>query len=137
MKLSLHTTPASLRPISSDPTRCSMEIDASLERILILSGNLAILVSGRFHCAPLGDSSGTHSATGVAQHYCRCVVQGCLMPVAEHVPKIDEPLRHCSFCYLPRITLGLSGAGPRTLRCKQDGPSCIPSRPFVRCQCVN
>ena len=31
-----------------------------------------------------------------------------------------------------RPTLGLSGAGPRALKCKQDAPSRVHSRPFVR-----
>jgi hypothetical protein len=68
MKLSLHTAQASLRPASSDATRCARENDASLRLILILSGNLAIWAYGRLYCAPLGDSSGTHQATGVAHH---------------------------------------------------------------------
>ena len=68
MKLSLHTAQASLRPVSSEPTRCPMNCGASLGRIVIPSGNLAILAGGRFDCAPLGNSSGTHQATGVACH---------------------------------------------------------------------
>ena len=36
--------------------------------MVICSGNLAILACGRFGCAPLGDNSGTHRATGVARH---------------------------------------------------------------------
>src|SRR6266403_1153907 len=60
MKLSRHTAKASLRPISSEPTRCSIESDASSGRIVILSCNLAILVCGRLTCAPLGDSSRMH-----------------------------------------------------------------------------
>ena len=68
MKLSLHTAQASLRPVLSEPTRCSIESDASWGRIVIRSCNLAILVCGRCRCAPLGDSFGTHQATGVAHH---------------------------------------------------------------------
>ena len=45
-----------------------MECNASSRRILILSCSLAILACGRFRCAPLGYSSGTHQATGVAHH---------------------------------------------------------------------
>src|SRR5438477_580215 len=33
-----------------------------------------------------------------------------------------------------RLTPGLGGAGPRTLNCKQDAPSRVHSRPFVRRQ---
>src|SRR5207247_3711515 len=36
--------------------------------MVICSGNLAILACGRLGCAPLGDNSGTHRATGVARH---------------------------------------------------------------------
>ena len=45
-----------------------MEPRASFRRSVIPSGNLAILGCGRFRCAPLGDSFGTHQATGVAHH---------------------------------------------------------------------
>ena len=45
-----------------------MESEASRSRIVCRSGNLAILTCGRFGCAPLGDNSGTHQATGVAHH---------------------------------------------------------------------
>src|SRR6266403_1925468 len=45
MKLSLHTAQASLRPISSEPTRCSIESDASSGRIVILSCNLAMFAT--------------------------------------------------------------------------------------------
>ena len=68
MKVSLHTAQALIRPGSTEPTRYPMECEASLARIVSLSGNLAILTCGRFHCAPLGDNSGTHQATGVAHH---------------------------------------------------------------------
>ena len=68
MKVSLHTAQASLRPGSSEPTRCPKENDASGGRIVIRTGNLAILARGRSTCAPVGDSSGAHQATGVAHH---------------------------------------------------------------------
>jgi hypothetical protein len=36
--------------------------------ILTFRGNLAMFTCGRVRCAPSGDSSGTHQATGVARH---------------------------------------------------------------------
>jgi hypothetical protein len=45
-----------------------MDLNASWKRIVIRSGNLAILEWGRLGCAPVGGSSGTHRATGVARH---------------------------------------------------------------------
>src|SRR5206468_6076828 len=52
-----------------EATRCSMESDTSSRRIVCLSCNLAILVCGRFHCAPLGDSFGTHSENGRSEEH--------------------------------------------------------------------
>ena len=68
MKLSLHTAQASLRPASFEATRCSTGQHSYAECILIRSGNLAIFARGRLGCAPVGDNSGTHQATGVAHH---------------------------------------------------------------------
>src|SRR5512133_3445970 len=41
---------------------------ASSRRSVATSGSLAILGCGRLRCAPLGNSFGTHQATGVAHH---------------------------------------------------------------------
>ena len=68
MKVSLHTARAFLRTFQLRNVPLLDKSDASGRRIVIRSGNLAILVCGRFRCAPLGDSSGTHQATGVARH---------------------------------------------------------------------
>jgi len=68
VKLSPHTAQASLRLDSSEPARCSMETTASQAGIVVPADNLAILACGRRGCAPLGDSFGTHQATGVAHH---------------------------------------------------------------------
>ena len=68
MKVSLHTARAYLRPGSYEPTHYSMKPTASSRRSVVPSGSLAILGCGRLRCAPLGDSSGTHQATGVAHH---------------------------------------------------------------------
>jgi len=68
VKVSLHTARAWLRPGSYKPTHCSMKPIASSRRSVVPSGSLAILGCGRLRCAPLGDSSGTHQATGVAHH---------------------------------------------------------------------
>jgi hypothetical protein len=45
-----------------------MDSVASRGGSVILSRNLAILACGRLGCAPVGSSSGTHQATGVARH---------------------------------------------------------------------
>ena len=68
VKITLHTARAWLRPGSYKPTHCSMKPIASSRRSVVPSGRLAILGCGRLRCAPLGDSSGTHQATGVAHH---------------------------------------------------------------------
>ena len=68
VKVSLHTARACLRPGSYEPTHYSMKPTASSRRSVVPSGSLAILGCGRLRCAPLGDSSGTHQATGVAHH---------------------------------------------------------------------
>ena len=68
VKVSLHTAQAFLRTSRLRNVPLLDKFDASGGRIVIRSGNLAILVCGRFRCAPLGDSSGTHQATGVARH---------------------------------------------------------------------